>query len=404
MSNTEEETTLPSNQDSVASQIKPGVLAGNIGKPILLTDVNLAGVSAHPARGGEQVQIWVRLALTSDDRIFHQIASDLANVIENHAQQAGKHIRINRAETVLLVIKADNSAELWVDTAAVAHKCMIKRSMKAGSIVFESDIADVTGMYFPRVDITRTDKVLCLFRQDWRFALYFDFNHDGCLDLDLFTTTLGSLYRNLRYRHLYDALANEEVFDKLLLSGWFPFVEIITSDFKELVSCIESGFELTDTETGLCSKFDEKRLTRMFDRWVQKPHFSAREPLLKAAVNAFLAQEPVAVIKIVLTEIEGIMNDAYKKAHGKGAKIKKLLEFAVSSAERKVGQPDTLFFTAAFAKYLTTYTFANFDPKKEDGTAGSRHAVGHGAARSDSYTMCRALQAILTLDQIAFYI
>jgi len=61
MTNFEEGTTLPSHQDSVASQIKPSVLAGNIGNPILLTDVNLAGVSAHPARGGEQVQIWVRL-------------------------------------------------------------------------------------------------------------------------------------------------------------------------------------------------------------------------------------------------------------------------------------------------------------------------------------------------------
>jgi len=404
MTNCEEGSNLPSHHGSVASPIKPGVLAGNIGDPILLTDVNLAGVSAHPARGGEQVQIWVRLALTSDDRIFHQIASDLANVIENHARQAGKHIRINRAETVLLVIKADNSAELWVDTAAVAQKCMIKRSMKAGSILFESDIADITGMYFPCVDITPTDKVLCLFRQDWRFALYFDFNDDGCLDVDLFIATLGSLYRNLKYRHLYDALADEEVFEKLLESGWFPFVEIITNDFKELVSCIESGFELTDVEAGMCSKFDEKRLGRMLDRWIQKPDFSAREPLLKVAVNAYLAGEPVAVIKILLTEIEGIINDAYKKVHGKGTKIKELLEFTVKTAERKVGQADTLFFTAAFGKYLTTHTFAYFDPNKEDGTAGSRHAVGHGAAKSNSYTMCRALQAILTLDQIAFYI
>lgn len=404
MTNCEEGSNLPSHNGPEAKPIKPGVLAGNIGDPILLTDVNLAGVSAQPARGGEQVQIWVRLALTSDDRIFHQIASNLANVIENHARQAGKHIRINRAETVLLVIKADNSAELWVDSAAVVHKCVIKRSMPAGSVVFENDIADVTAMYFPCVDIRPTDKVLCLFRQDWRFALYFDFNHDGCLDIDLFATTLGSLYRNLRYRHLYDAIADEAVFEKLLQSGWFPFVEIITNDFKELINCIEAGFELTGTEAALCTKFDEKRLGCMLDRWIQKPHFSEREPLLKAAVNAFLAHEPIAVIKILLTEIEGIINDAYKKTHGKGGKIKELLEFAVNSAERRVGQPNTLFFTAAFTQYLTTHTFANFDPEKEDGTAGSRHAVGHGAAKSDSYTMCRALQAILTFDQIAFYV
>jgi hypothetical protein len=35
--------------------------------------------------------------------------------------------------------------------------------------------------------------------------------------------------------------------------------------------------------------------------------------------------------------------------------------------------------------------------------ASSRHAVGHGAATQESYTMTRALQVILTLDQRAFY-
>jgi len=40
---------------------------------------------------------------------------------------------------------------------------------------------------------------------------------------------------------------------------------------------------------------------------------------------------------------------------------------------------------------------------EQAGTAGSRHAVGHGAAAQESYTMPRALLAILTLDQLAFY-
>jgi len=388
----------------VSPQISPEVAVSNIGNPIRLTGVNLAGVSAEHARGSEQVNIWTRLALTSDEHIFHRIASNLGNVIEHHAKQAGTYIRINRAETILLIIKADDSAELWIDTASVALRCMVKRDMAAGSVVFENDIADVTGMFFPCVDIAATDRVLCLFRQDWRFALYFDFNPEGSLDLERFTTTLGALYRTLRYRHLYDTLADEEIFGSLVQAGWFPFVEIITSEFKELANCCEAGFDLTDAEATLHAKFNEARLDRILKRWIANPHFSAKESLLKAALNAFKAHEPVAVIKILLTEIEGIINDAYKNFHGKGGKLKELLVFAVESAERKAGQPDTLLFPAAFAKYLADHTFANFDPVQEDGTAGSRHAVGHGAAKAESYTMARALQAILTLDQIAFFI
>jgi hypothetical protein len=104
-----------------------------------------------------------------------------------------------------------------------------------------------------------------------------------------------------------------------------------------------------------------------------------------------------------LTEIEGILGNAYRKVHGRGAKITTLLEFAVASAEAKAGQPNTLLFPAAFADYLKSYTFANFDPAASPGSAGSRHAVGHGAAAAETYTMTRALQALLTLDQLAFY-
>jgi len=44
----------------------------------------------------------------------------------------------------------------------------------------------------------------------------------------------------------------------------------------------------------------------------------------------------------------------------------------------------------------------NFDPTAGPGATVSRHAVGHGAAEAAAYTQTRALQALLTLDQIAF--
>lgn len=134
-----------------------------------------------------------------------------------------------------------------------------------------------------------------------------------------------------------------------------------------------------------------------------KPHFAGKERLLRSALKSFADSDPVPVLKIALTEIEGILGDAYRKVHGKGAKIKELLEFAIVSAEAKAGQSDTLLFPAAFAHYLKSYTFAEFDPAALPGNASSRHAVGHGAAAAETYTLVRALQALLTLDQLAFY-
>jgi hypothetical protein len=378
-------------------------LVGNLREPIRLTGVNLCGVAAQSARARDNVKVWTRLALTSDDPMFHRMVENLDLALTHFAQQAGAAVNLGCANTVLLVIRPDETAELWIDAAAISLKVMTKRDVVAGSIVFENDIADVVGMGFPLAQIGPQDRVVCLFRQDWRFALFFDFNPDRDLDLDAATRTLGTLYRKLKYRHLYDTVADQAVFDRLVASGWFPFVEIIGSEFRRLAASCEACFDLAEEEVKLVAKFDHDRLGRILSRWIAKPHFAPKAPILKAAVKAFEVEDPIAVIKIILTEIEGVLAEAYRAAYGKGAQIKKLLEFATSSAEQKAGGPDTLLLPAAFAQYLAAYTFANFDPSSPVRTAGSRHAVGHGAADAGSYTQARALQALLTLDQIAFY-
>jgi len=354
--------------------------------------------------GGQQIKVWTKLALTSDEPLFHRLAENLADVINHMARQVGTAVNLRRADMVLLILKPNATAELWLDAAAVSLRCAVKRAMAAGTVIFEHDIADVTGMSFPCVTFGEADKVLCLFRQDWRFGFAFDMNPDGKLDLEEFTTTLGTLYRQLRYKHLYEAVSEPVLFDRLLTTGWFPFVEIITAEFKNILHHCEAGFDVAEIEKKIIAKFDSARIGRILERWVAKPHFAAKANLLRAAITAFGNNEPIAAIKILLTEIEGVLNDAYRATHGgEGARLKDLLAFAEAAAERKAGGSNTLLFPKAFGRYLREYTFANFDPSTQTGTAGSRHAVGHGAASQESYTMPHALQAILTLDQLAFY-
>lgn len=394
-------------EESPASAGRPPITGSvrNIGEPLRFTNVEpLAGFTAEAAKGGQQIKVWTKLALTSDKPLFHRLVENLANVINHMAQQAGIGVNLRRADTVLLVLKSDATAELWLDTAAVSIRCAVKRAIAAGTVVFEHDIADITGMSFPCVTFGPADKVLCLFRVDWHFGFAFDMNPEGKLDLEGFTTTLGTLYRELRYKHLYDALSEPVVFDRLLTAGWFPFAEIITAEFRDLLHYCEAGFNVGEIEDKIIAKFDDARMQRILERWVAKPHFAAKVDLLNSAITAFRNKEPVAVIKILLTEIEGVLNDAHRAAHGgQGAKLKDLLAFAEASAERKAGGSNTLLFPKAFGRYLREHTFANFDPIAQTGTAGSRHAVGHGAASQDSYTIPRALQAVLTLDQLAFY-
>ena len=132
---------------------KAGMMVGNLGKPILLSGVNLCGVAAEPAMGPGNVKVWTQLATTSDEPVFHRVVEGLCSAIGHYVQQVGASVVLDRADTRLLVIRQDNTAELWVDTAAVSMNIIAKRELVAGRAVFESDIADVVGMSFPLVEI-----------------------------------------------------------------------------------------------------------------------------------------------------------------------------------------------------------------------------------------------------------
>ena len=259
-----------------------GLGVRNLGEPLRFKDVEpLAGFMAESAKDGQTAKVWTQLAIDSDTPLFHRLVENLDGVIKHMAERAGTTVNLRRADTVLLVMRPGNCAELWIDAAAVAMQCRLKRAVAARSVIFESDIADVTRMTFPCVTIGDEDKVLCLFREGWSFGLAFDFNPDGKLDLDWFSTVLGTLHRTLRYRHLYQAVGDPAIFDPLLAAGGFPFVEIITGEFRDLARHAEAGFDVGEIEPKIVAAFDAARLGHLLERWIEKPHFGARAALLK---------------------------------------------------------------------------------------------------------------------------
>ena len=398
-------TNNPDKMATLGDENRAGVFVGNAGEAIVFAKISAPdGITGQTALPGQQVNVWFRHGMTSDDPIFHRIASELRNMVHRMAQENGKAVNIERTNVLLFVMKADQSAELWMDTAALMAQGIMKRAVSAGQAIFENDIADITALSFPAVDIGTEDRVLCIFREGWRFAMAFDFNPERNLDLASFWKTLGTLHRTIRYREIYEVIENGPLFERLLKAGWFPFVEILGREITNIGDFAKEDLDLAHAESQLIAAFDQPRLDRLYDRWITKPHFASRSAVLKSGLDAFARNDPISCIKTLLTEIEGVLNDAHRAAHGgQGAKTKELLRFAIESATARTGLPNTLMFPAAFARYMDEHTFANFDPVANTGSASSRHAVGHGAAPADSYTMTRALQTILTLDQLMFY-
>lgn len=371
---------------------------------IKLTDFKIDGFAASNARQGEVAQVAIRAALTSDQPLFHIYMKSIWAIISARTQASKIHISLNRVSTFLLVIHDDASADLYLNDIPIVMEVFAKKDVAAGQAVFLSDLADVRHMRIEGIEFKPTNKTIFCFKVGWKFALLFDLGRDRELDIRGMEQTCGHLYRILTFEEVYQALGDESLLQKLTASGWFPFIGIIGGDFDDLLKAYRNDFSIEAQEMQLLAKFDASRVDAVTSRWWKNPILSSRRAILEPALNAFKQNDPVSCLKNLLTEMEGVLRDARIVDMGAAAKIDKLLEYAADKGIQKSGSEDSLFFPKQFLRYLKDHTYATFDPLNTAGTIASRHSVGHGGAPSSVYTQVRALQAILTLDQIVFYL
>lgn len=87
---------MPEEQIEAEGQQKPtGLGVRNIGEPLRFSDVeDFAGFSAEPGKGGKTIKVWTRLALTSDEPLFHRLVESLAGVV-THMAWLSKRARLS---------------------------------------------------------------------------------------------------------------------------------------------------------------------------------------------------------------------------------------------------------------------------------------------------------------------
>ena len=85
-------------------------------------------------------------------------------------------------------------------------------------------------------------------------------------------------------------------------------------------------------------------------------------------------------------------------------KLKELIDHLADKAEQRTGGDGrSLLLPREFLEYLKASVFTNFN--LETGVVDlSRHSAAHGVAMGEDYTQVRALQTLLSLDQIYFYL
>ncbi|GAM97387.1 hypothetical protein U91I_01013 [alpha proteobacterium U9-1i] len=372
-------------------------------EPIKLKDYDFHGFAMNGALAGEEVQVAHRAMLTSDSPAFYVFMRGVCDSLADAAHAAGVLIQPDHVSHLLLVIHTGRTADLYLGNFAMTLELMAKKDITAGQAVSEADIADIRRLRLHDVKLDPSDKVLICFKVNWKFGLYFDLGDEEPLDMNGLERDLGHLYRLLRFEAAYDALADENFVARFFAGGWFPFVEIFGPESERLLKAWRLDFNIAGEEEALLRRFDAARIDAIAARWAAHPTLGPHAAVLNSGLEAFKRGDAVASLKVILTEIEGVLRNAHMAENGASAKIGQLLAFAAQRGLRKTESEASLFFPALFLRYLTTSTFAAFDPMAPTSDA-SRHSVGHGAANAGAYTQKRALQAILTLDQIARYL
>ncbi|MDY6918077.1 MAG: hypothetical protein SVP26_09075 [Chloroflexota bacterium] len=364
---------------------------------------DIVGFAPTNVRPGEFFWALVRGLVTSDEPEFYKYVEQISNLFLNRCG-----VLQNAVYQFLVLIHGDSSAELYVNDFAVEVEILAKRDIEAQEVATDEDIADIRRLKFPGIQITDTDKLIYCFKVGWKFGLFLDLDCQERLDVDAAWMALGKLYRELSFQYVYEVLRSGTQFEEMMKHGWFPFIALLGWRYRALCEAYPDGFDFDKRIEGVVASFDRATVEQITARWWRKAVFLEKRELIEAGTNAFLRGDEegyINCIKTLLPEAEGILRIRYFGDTGKGkdVSVRDLVQSIKEMGEAKSGSGYSLLLPVPFLDYLRDVVFAQFDLATGQIDL-SRHSSSHGVAPASAYTRTRALQSILVLDQICYYL
>ena len=209
-------------------------------KPIIVKDIKVDWITGETIPSGETWIMITKKFISSLEENFYTYSTNMLSLfiwgnIWDH---------LNR---ILIIIKEDNTAKIY-RKFPMSVWIIAKQDIKAGSLIWKRQIADIESIEFNdseyEIEIEQWDKIIWLFRIDWRFWLYFDFSKT--LNPTNLSKELGSCYRSLAYYNLYSFLDDKDNFDFLLQDWWFPFIQINDERFERLIQYYKEEKKFTE--------------------------------------------------------------------------------------------------------------------------------------------------------------
>jgi hypothetical protein len=222
-------------------------------------------------------------------------------------------------------------------------------------------------MRFTGIDIREDDCVIYCFKVGWKFGLFFELtpaNGTSVLKPEELYKDLGRYYRFLLFQNEYSIIANNVLFNQLLADGWFPFIQLIGSDYEKIATAFTDGIHRDRLLEELVIKFDKKRIMSFVNYWWKKPLFQEKKPIILAGIQAYLTFNEAGYINCIknhYSEIEGILRLSYFSEYRRKPTFKDLMEFVQNKANNKFNSPNSLGFPASLYRYIHDVIFRDFN-------------------------------------------
>ncbi|AHM60560.1 hypothetical protein D770_11515 [Flammeovirgaceae bacterium 311] len=369
------------------------ISSNNIYKPIVSDlDTVINGIET-PGEDGTSKVLYRNGFFSSHNKFFYVIYEYLVR----------PHMKID-VERVLVIIKPNNQAHVYYNYLAKVTVNQKSHGLSANSWVTSTQLmGDIVSVSLEAGEFgfpfEKGDQIIWFFRHKLTFGIFFDFRRE--LDKIDIQRDLTVAYKKLAFYEIYNFLSQTSSVEKLFLMGWFPFSQLIYGSYSKAVSMTTSESSNLEERVGqlFVNEFSKERITSIYNKWLTDEVFNDRKPILFSGINSYNNQDYIASISTLIPQMEGILQQKHIINNRKALKPHEVTNYLIDVAKSVYSSSDSTMFPDLFKLYLDSSLFKNYNAMGKNINL-SRHTTAHGAAPAKLFTQEKALQVILTLDQI----
>lgn len=361
-----------------------------------------AGYSMSSAKGGESVKVSIIEFTSSEDGdlFVSRLEGFPSEVISKLPPQ--RHIRESQVDNLLVIIRRDNTATVYINELNLAMKTRLNRRVGKGEPIFQNDIIDIDEIKFDGIEIPNDAGFAFVFSHGWRKAFYYDFkpiNQPHEKRYYNISKKLGHYYNYLMFQGLFKITENE--WKGLFEQQWFPFVGLKKETIIEILSHLRAGWKIDDSLEKIAAE-TKSLLDQMLERWSMHSLYTEHFPLFEKAIERYISEDYISCTAIVYPRIEGIIRTVHQKIKSSEKATQKNLVDSLDKARSVEKEKYSRLLPQKFVEYIEQVYFANFSPGQPSPV--SRNTVSHGVASAEDFSLKAATIGFLIIDQIYFHL